>query len=78
MRRRMRKSKIHRATVTDASLNYVGSISLDTDLMARSDIREWEQVAMLDNGVRFETYAIRGEPSPVDEASAALAAALRS
>jgi aspartate 1-decarboxylase len=67
MRRRMMKSKIHRATVTDANLNYVGSISLDTDLMALADIREWEQVAVLDidNGSRFETYAIPGEPGQV-------------
>ena len=67
MRRRMMKSKIHRATVTDANLNYVGSISLDTDLMARADIREWEQVAVLDidNGARFETYAICGSPGQV-------------
>jgi len=41
MRRRMMKSKIHRATVTDANLNYVGSISLDSDLMRPADIREW-------------------------------------
>jgi aspartate 1-decarboxylase len=67
MRRRMMKSKIHRATVTDANLNYVGSISLDTGLMALADIREWEQVAVLDidNGARFETYAIAGEPGQV-------------
>ena len=67
MRRRMMKSKIHRATVTDANLNYVGSISLDTELMALADIREWEQVAVLDidNGNRFETYAIKGEPGQV-------------
>jgi aspartate 1-decarboxylase len=67
MRRRMMKSKIHRATVTDANLNYVGSISLDPDLMARADIVEWEQVAVLDidNGARFETYAIRGGPGHV-------------
>jgi aspartate 1-decarboxylase len=63
----MMKSKIHRATVTDANLNYVGSISLDTDLMRRADIREWEQVAVLDidNGARFETYAIPGERGQV-------------
>ena len=62
MRRRMMKSKIHRATVTDANLHYVGSITLDTDLMARADIREHEQVHVLDidNGARFETYAIPG------------------
>ena len=67
MRRRMMKSKIHRATVTGADLNYVGSISLDTALMAAADIREWEQVAILDidNGARFETYAIPGEPGEV-------------
>ncbi len=67
MRRRMMKSKIHRATVTDANLNYVGSISLDPALMALADIREWEQVAVLDidNGARFETYAIVGGPGEV-------------
>ena len=67
MRSRMMKSKIHRATVTDANLNYVGSISLDTALMAQADILEWEQVAVLDidNGARFETYAIPGEPGQV-------------
>ena len=64
MRRRMMKSKIHRATVTDADLHYVGSITLDADLMDRADIREMEQVHVLDidNGARFETYAIRGGP----------------
>ena len=63
MRRRMMKSKIHRATVTDANLNYVGSITIDTDLMAAADLLEWEQVAIvdIDNGNRFETYAIPGE-----------------
>src|SRR3954471_5933101 len=67
MRRRMMKSKIHRATVTSADLNYVGSISLDPALMERADVREWEQVAVLDidNGARFETYAILGEPGQV-------------
>src|SRR3979411_2930215 len=67
MRRRMMKSKIHRATVTSADLNYVGSISLDPALMERADILEWEQVAALDidNGARFETYAILGEPGQV-------------
>ncbi len=64
MRRTMMKSKIHRATVTGADLNYVGSISLDPDLMARADILAWEKVHVLDidNGARFETYAIAGEP----------------
>jgi aspartate 1-decarboxylase len=67
MRRRMMKSKLHRATVTDANLNYVGSISLDPELMRLADIREWEQVAVLDidNGARFETYAIAGEVGQV-------------
>src|ERR1700747_1781109 len=67
MRRRMMKSKIHRATVTSADLNYVGSITLDTALMAAADILEWEQVAVLDidNGARFETYAIPGGPGEV-------------
>ena len=67
MRRRMMKSKVHRATVTDANLDYVGSISLDPKLMALADIREWEQVAVLDidNGARFETYAIVGGPGEV-------------
>ena len=68
MRRRMLKSKIHRATVTDADLHYVGSITLDQDLMALADILEGEQVSVLDidNGARFETYAIPGEPGRGD------------
>jgi len=59
----MMKSKIHRMTVTDANLNYVGSITLDPDLLDAADIREWEQVAVVDvdNGARFETYVILGE-----------------
>jgi aspartate 1-decarboxylase len=67
MRRRMLKSKIHRATVTGADVGYVGSISLDTELMKRADILEWEQVAVLDidNGARFETYAIPGQAGQV-------------
>ena len=62
MRRRMMKSKIHRMTVTDANVDYVGSITLDPDLLERADIREWEQVAVVDvdNGARFETYVILG------------------
>ena len=62
MRRQMLKSKIHRATVTDANLNYVGSITIDTDLMEAADLLEWEQVAIvdIDNGNRFETYVIPG------------------
>jgi aspartate 1-decarboxylase len=67
MRRRMLKSKIHRATVTGAEIDYAGSISLDTELMKRADIAEWEQVAVLDvdNGARLETYAIAGDPGQV-------------
>src|SRR3954452_1230484 len=67
MRRRMMKSKIHRATVTGADLHYIGSVSLDPNLMELADIREHEQVAILDidNGSRFETYAIVGEPGEV-------------
>jgi aspartate 1-decarboxylase len=63
----MMKSKIHRATVTGAELDYVGSISLDTRLMELADIREHEQVAVLDidNGARFETYAIAGQEGEV-------------
>ena len=64
MRRRMMKSKIHRATVTDANLNYVGSITIDRELMDLADLLEYEQVAVvdIDNGARFETYVIEGEP----------------
>ena len=67
MQRTMMKSKIHRATVTGADLNYVGSITLDETLMAAADILEHEQVHVLDldNGARFETYAIRGGPGDV-------------
>jgi aspartate 1-decarboxylase len=64
MRRRMMKSKIHRATVTDANLDYIGSITIDRDLMKRADLLEFEQVAVvdIDNGARLETYVIEGEP----------------
>ena len=67
MRRHMMKSKIHRATVTDANLNYVGSISIDPRLLELADIVEWEKVAVLDidNGARFETYAIVGNPGEI-------------
>ncbi len=63
----MLKSKIHRATVTEADLNYVGSISLDPALMDAADILEHEQVAVLDSGIgaRFETYAITRAPGQV-------------
>jgi aspartate 1-decarboxylase len=64
MQRVMLKSKIHRATVTDCDLHYAGSITVDPELLAAADIREHEQVHVLDvdNGARFETYAIAGEP----------------
>lgn len=62
MRRRMMKSKIHRATVTDANLHYVGSVTVDEDLLDAADIMEFEQVAIVDvdNGARLETYTIAG------------------
>jgi len=67
MQRIMMKSKIHRATVTGADLNYVGWITLDPELMQLADIREHEQVHVLDidNGARFETYAMAGGPGDV-------------
>ena len=63
MRRTMMKSKIHRATVTGADLSYIGSVTLDTELMELADIEEFEHVHVLDidNGARFETYAMEGE-----------------
>lgn len=59
----MLKSKIHRATITDAKLNYVGSITIDKALMEDANILEYEKVQIvdIDNGNRFETYAITGE-----------------
>jgi aspartate 1-decarboxylase len=62
MRRTMCKSKIHRATVTDANLAYEGSITLDPVLMEAADLLEYEQVHVVDinNGARFETYVIQG------------------
>ena len=59
----MLKSKIHRATVTDCDLHYVGSITIDPLLLEAADILPHEQVAVvdIDNGARFETYAIAGE-----------------
>lgn len=63
MLRTMCKSKIHRATVTDANINYVGSITLDPDLMGAADIIPYERVQVVDvnNGSRLETYVIPGE-----------------
>ncbi|GAT62076.1 MULTISPECIES: aspartate 1-decarboxylase [Paludibacter] len=57
------KSKIHRVTVTDANLNYIGSITLDEDLMDAANLIEHEKVSILNNnnGARFETYIIKGE-----------------
>jgi aspartate 1-decarboxylase len=64
MKRTLLKSKIHRATVTDASLHYEGSITIDPLLMQAADICEWEQVDVYDvnNGNRLTTYAIPGKP----------------
>ncbi|MEA2031028.1 MAG: aspartate 1-decarboxylase [candidate division Zixibacteria bacterium] len=57
------KSKIHRATITDANLNYVGSITIDSDLIKAADLIPYEkvQIANISNGERFETYVIEGE-----------------
>ena len=62
MMRTMMKSKIHRATVTQADLDYVGSVTLDSELMDAADLLEGEQVAIVDitNGARIETYVIPG------------------
>ncbi len=63
MQRVMLKSKIQRATVTDCDLHYVGSITIDPDLLEAADILEHEQVHVVDvdNGARFETYTIAGQ-----------------
>jgi aspartate 1-decarboxylase len=62
MNRTMLKSKIHRATVTGSDLHYVGSITIDADLLEAADVHEHEQVHVVDvdNGARFETYTIAG------------------
>jgi aspartate 1-decarboxylase len=59
----MLKSKIHRATITDCDLHYVGSITIDPDLLQAADILEHEQVHVvdIDNGARLQTYTIAGE-----------------
>ncbi|MGI6488203.1 MAG: aspartate 1-decarboxylase [Syntrophomonadaceae bacterium] len=64
MFRTILKSKIHRAVVTDADLNYVGSITIDRSLMKAADILPNEKVQVVNNnnGARFETYVIEGEP----------------
>lgn len=63
MLRTMLKSKIHRATVTEADLHYVGSVTIDADLMDAADLLEGEQVTIVDvtNGARLVTYAITGK-----------------
>ena len=63
MQRQMLKSKIHRATVTDCDVDYVGSITVDTDLMAGADLLPNEQVHVwdVDTGSRFVTYVLEGE-----------------
>jgi len=63
MMRMMMKSKIHRATVTQADLHYVGSVTIDSALMEAADLLKGEQVAIVDvtNGARLETYVIPGE-----------------
>jgi aspartate 1-decarboxylase len=65
MRRMMLLGKVHRATVTDANLNYVGSLTLDADLMEAAGMLPYEQVQVLDidNGARLTTYLIEGERS---------------
>ena len=68
MKRIMCKSKIHRATVTDSNLNYEGSVTVDGALLDAADIREYEQVHVVNvaNGARFETYAMRGNANSGD------------
>jgi aspartate 1-decarboxylase len=76
----MLKSKIHRARVTRVDIDYEGSIAIDSRLMEEADILPYEQVQVLDinNGARFQTYAIRGEPGSgeicINGAAARLAA----
>ena len=68
MQREMLKSKIHRATVTGCDVDYVGSITVDPELMASADLLPNEQVHVwdLDNGARFVTYVIEGKPGSGD------------
>lgn len=65
MLREFLESKIHRATVTDANLEYVGSITIDETLLNAAGMREWQKVEILDvnNGERFQTYIIKGAPN---------------
>jgi aspartate 1-decarboxylase len=64
MQRHMLKSKIHRATITEADLNYEGSLTIDKELMHAVDLHPYEQVMVynINNGERFDTYAIVGKP----------------
>jgi aspartate 1-decarboxylase len=64
MQRTFLKTKLHRATVTDANLNYEGSLSIDPELMHSADILSYEKVDVvnINNGARFTTYAIPGKP----------------
>ena len=65
MQIKLLKSKIHRAKVTDANLDYEGSIAIDSDLMKAANIKDYEKVHVLDitNGARLETYVIEGKKS---------------
>jgi aspartate 1-decarboxylase len=81
MQRQMLKSKIHRATITDCDVDYVGSITLDPELMRRADMLVNEQVHVwdIDNGARFVTYAIEGaEGSGTVQVNGAAARLVRS
>lgn len=64
----MLKAKIHRATITEANLNYIGSITIDEHLLLETGIRENEkvQIVNINNGSRFETYVIKGRPGEGD------------
>jgi aspartate 1-decarboxylase len=68
MQRQMLKSKIHRATVTGCDPDYVGSVTIDPELMSQADLLVNEQVHVwdIDNGSRFVTYAIEGEPGSAE------------
>jgi aspartate 1-decarboxylase len=68
MHRQMLKSKIHRATVTDCDPDYVGSLTVDPELMSQADLVPYEQVHVWDieNGARFVTYVIEGSPGSGD------------
>ena len=67
MHRTLLKSKIHRARVTEADLDYIGSVSIDPVLLEGADIREYEQVEIYDvtSGSRLSTYAIEGSPGEI-------------